>query len=377
MMPEVDTEQVKDNETVVSESSNPEQLSPGPAGKSNQWLLVIGAIAAMVVTALIVGLSVGLTRPDPLPRLPPTMFETSDSGLDYQLTHDVSPVGQAFYGDDMELAFLDPDTGCVNMMTYGSQEMTTPLCQDFEDVHSVSVHDNYAVVAHGQRVEVWRESSNEEWAPYPDSSRVNDEDIMYAPVRNPHIKRSDPGFGKKTTMFQNRVIIASDTHVYIFQKSGNRNWIQTNRWKAIGFDINVEQTTLAVYTATKVMVFELSGIGIEDSLPSPKAHNFRNQKIANVVVSTDDVNVLVESDLSFDITHLNAGYITELGVHASVAGDAVVSLNTGCLIDIATGTYFSVEVEDADEVYEVSAAAGRLTVYLSRDGENLVEIYEK
>lgn len=386
MMPEIDTEeqqQAKDNETVVSETSEPPEESPGPISNngSRKGRLIVLVICGIAVTALVVGLSVGLTKPPPLPRYAPTAFEGGgDNGLDYQLAQDVPNVGQAFYGDDEEMAYLDADTGCVSVFDYDSQETSKPLCNDFEDVRSVSVHDIYAVVAHGQRVEVWKETGADDWTPYPNQHKVVGDDIQYAQVRNPHIKRSDPGFGKKTAMYQNRVLIASDEHVYLFQKHGKTNWAQLGRWRAIGFDINVEQTTLAIYTATKVSVFDLSHITLVDSMPTPKVHHFQNQRIANVVVSTDDVNVVVESDtyaMSFDITHLNAGYITELGVRAKIAGDAVVSVNTGCLIDIASGSYFSVEVEDADEVYDVSAAGDRLTVFLSRDGKSLVEIYEK
>ena len=377
-----------DDDTVTSSTSDKEVQHAADAvtktRKNRFFMGVIGGIV-VVVLALIMGLAFGLTKAnqDPTSITGPVFQEEEPSTSEYheyQLSESLAPVEAAdlFYkGIWDEAGFIDED-GCVNVIHYENYDVYEPLCKDFNnDISSFQLKETDVIIAHGGLVETWTSIWNTDvkahtWEPLPRSTTG---DILNV-ISEPGV----PGFGKKVYDIGMYLIIASDQGVFSYSKprSPDMPWIQNHHWEsAIGFDVDLEETTLAVYDSSNITIYDLSADWWGDSY-EPTLHTFF-RPITTLAVSMHGNRVYVICDFgfkSFAIRDIFTDEMRFLDAPFKILGDVVYSTKSGSLFDIRSGTYLDIEVEDADDVFGIQVDGIHIAVLLERDGVKTVDFYE-
>eukprot|EP00545_Synedropsis_sp_CCMP1620_P007403 CAMPEP_0119011178 /NCGR_PEP_ID=MMETSP1176-20130426/5500_1 /TAXON_ID=265551 /ORGANISM="Synedropsis recta cf, Strain CCMP1620" /LENGTH=407 /DNA_ID=CAMNT_0006963957 /DNA_START=46 /DNA_END=1269 /DNA_ORIENTATION=+ len=398
---------VKDEDTIASETYDEESRQSGVvvANKKKQEtrkknFLIAGVLGLVIVTGIILALV--LVASDR--RSEPAFAQDEPSSLvfEYQLADTFAPVSAAsllYRGAatdrtssswDTQVGFVDDD-GCVDFVRYSTdddQEETQvknqrPLCNDYntKDVHSLHSSENYSVVAHGNSVEVWGFFSNPAypdittWAGIPTGG----------PGANVIFRPDIPGFGKKVQQLsEDRLVVLSDEAVHSFKMSeyteNAYKWTESMRWEgAIGFDVDAERTTLAIYDTEKITVFDLEDADWYQDSYDPTVH-FSPKEITSIAVSNRGTRIHVVTDHGFDVVtviSLLTDNIKGFNTPTILAGDIVYSVESGCMFNIRNGQYLSIQIKDIDDIFNVQVAGDRIMVLLERDGVKTVDIYEK
>jgi hypothetical protein len=380
----IDDYQMKLDETVNSETSYEEVTAPAVT-KTRKNCLFTGVVGGIVVLVLILGLTFGIKKPNQDPAIEPS-FQEEEPSTKYQRFESIFPVKAAdvFYSGEGALGqvgFIDED-GCVNVIHYDNDEVYERLCKDFgNDISSFQIKETDVIIAHGGLVEIWTTigvadtnaaTMAHTWEPLPISTTGDILNVISEP--------SVPGFGKKVYDIGMYLIIASDQGVFSYSKprSPDMPWIQNHHWEsAIGFDVDLEETTLAVYDSSNITIYDLSADWWGDSY-EPTLHTFF-RPITTLAVSMHGNRVYVICDFgfkSFAIRDIFTDEMRFLDAPFKILGDVVYSTKSGSLFDIRSGTYLDIEVEDADDVFGIQVDGIHIAVLLERDGVKTVDFYE-
>ena len=379
-----------DDDTVTSSTSDKEVQHAADAvtktRKNRFFMGVIGGIV-VVVLALIMGLTFGLTKAnqDPTSITGPVFQEEEPSTSEYheyQLSESLAPVEAAdlFYkGIWDEAGFIDED-GCVNVIHYENYDVYEPLCKDFNnDISSFQIKYTDVIIAHSGLVEIWTSIWNADaiahtWEPLPKSTTGD--------ILNVISKPGVPGFGKKVYDIGMYLIIASDEGIFSYSKprSPDMPWTQNHHWEnAIGFDGDREQTNLAVYDDKTITIYDLSAAWWGESY-EPTVH-ISPMEINSVAVSMHGARVYVISKsfefnsvtMIHDLTSGQKKYFNHPHKHFD---DIIYSIRSGSIFDIRSGSFLCVEVEDADDVFDIQADGICIAVLFERDGVKMVDFYK-
>jgi hypothetical protein len=369
-------ELIKDDDaTVISDDVEEQQAQPvvvaaKPVNKFYLWFAV-----GLVVTAGIFGLVFGITsqHSDDATAGSPALVTEDASGdagatastTDFQLTESMPHIS-AINLDNDEIVYIDGDTGCLNVISYTAGNNFEPLCGHFSKIRSVYIHDDSVIIAQSDTIEHY-ERSDSEWLRNPGGAK-----------RTSIIKNSSPGFGKKTVFLQTytQLVIASDENVYVYKRQNMNMWKLKKTFEMANFAVNDDQSTLAIYDSDSVTVFDLS-LNRWYIVDDPITYN-PSSPISSVQLSEDGVHIVsTPVDNMFTVSNVATGEFTRLIFESKIVGDAVYSVNSGCVVDAITGEYLSVDVQDADDVFDIKISDDRIVVLLEREGETMMDIYEK
>jgi hypothetical protein len=375
MSPQPDPDLIKDDDTVVTTENNVEGQQP-VANSRNKQLIVFSILCFGILAGI---LSVVFVS-DPVPLATPLVPPASTAVLEYELIETLTPagpVGLFSTPSKDEVGYIDTETGCLNIVKFedndlmGSEtdEFVEPLCSEFLDVRSVTLRGDEAIVASGGRIKLYTFGSDV-WFQQPGGEKS---------ITMIHAPGDSPNFGKKVAYFgtMTQLIVADDENVYLYRWIQGRKWVQDTSWTAIGFAVDPEETTLAVYDSKKVMVFDLTPQNWYMRLDEPTIYK-SSAPISTVVVSNSGIHIVSQpSDGSVITNAVTKSSFKVANFATKVVGDAIYSIGSGCLVDITTGEYFQISVDDADNVFDVQVSKRRIVVQLERNGVKMVDIYEK
>ena len=382
----IDDYQMKLDETVNSETSYEEVTAPAVT-KTRKNCLFTGVVGGIVVLVLILGLTFGIKKPNQDPAIEPS-FQEEEPSTKYQRFESIFPVKAAdvFYSGEGALGqvgFIDED-GCVNVIHYDNDEVYERLCKDFgNDISSFQIKETDVIIAHGGLVEIWTTigvadtnaaTMAHTWEPLPISTTGDILNVISEP--------SVPGFGKKVYDIGMYLIIASDEGIFSYSKprSPDMPWTQNHHWEnAIGFDGDREQTNLAVYDDKTITIYDLSAAWWGESY-EPTVH-ISPMEINSVAVSMHGARVYVISKsfefnsvtMIHDLTSGQKKYFNHPHKHFD---DIIYSIRSGSIFDIRSGSFLCVEVEDADDVFDIQADGICIAVLFERDGVKMVDFYK-
>jgi hypothetical protein len=185
-----------------------------------------------------------------------------------------------------------------------------------------------------------------------------------------------PGFGKKLLFDKNsNVLIASDVGVHHFSLDRQSGWIAGNFWQgALGFDTDPEETTLAIYDASEVMVHIMDD---EWWWPDYEPIVFAsNDPIASLAVLDGAVHLVTTQGPVVAVTSHFSGNTKTFKEPTKILNDMVLELDSGHVFDVRKGYFLGVSIEGASDVFKVKAAGDRVIAFLERGGIKMIEVYE-
>lgn len=374
-MPEEDPEHVKDDATASSEDTI-DDVDPKSRNKFYVKLFLIAALVAGVL-----GISISFAKGSPNENTtfveePP--FEEEPTAHDFVLINSHLPASAAdayYYGDGAwdVMTWID-EKGCINVHHDDTGDVydAEPLCDNYkDDIRSLYANKNVVGVARGGNVEFWislwdRDSNGYKLMPY--ESPLTKGNV----VSKPEV----PGFGKKLLFDKNsNVLVASDVGVHHFSLDRQSGWVAGNIWQgALGFDMDPEETTLAIYDASEVMVHNMDD---EWWWPDYEPIVFAsNDPIASLAVHNGAVHVVTTQGSVVVVTSNFSDDTKTFSEPTKILDDMVLELDSGHVFDVRKGSFLGVSFDGASDVFKVKAAGNRVIAFLERSGIKMIEVYE-